>query len=58
MRYWGLILLAIPIILVIALLIGRPDIVRNHPLVFVLLVVIGIVIGFLLVIRQGPPPTR
>lgn len=57
-RYRGLVLLAIPIVLILALLVARPDLVRNYPMVFLVMVAVGIVIGILLVVRRGPPPGR
>lgn len=57
-RYWGLILLTVPIVLAIAVLVGRPGIIRDHPFVLALMVLLGFVIGFLLVGLRGRPPTR
>lgn len=58
-KYRSLILVAIPIILVVALLLVWPNAVRSHPMVFGIALAIGIVFGILSVIlRGGPPPSR
>jgi hypothetical protein len=58
-KYRSLILVAIPIILVVALLLSWPNVVRSYPLVFGVALAIGIVFGILaIVLRRGPPPSR